>query len=607
MTKVTHNISNNTWLTIRENLLVCLFLSLITFAVYWQVQTHVFVWDDQQYIANNHHIKSGLTLESISWAFTSTYAANWHPLTWLSHTLDIHIYGMEPGGHHLTNVFFHIANTLLLFLIFRRMTNALWQSAFVAALFALHPLHVESVAWVAERKDLLSAFFLMLTLWGYTRYVEHPGTGRYLMVAIFFSLGLMSKPMLVTLPFVLLILDYWPLKRFMSDKPVAGRLVLEKAPFFILSIISCIITYFAQQSGDAVGSLVHYPLIIRIENSLVSYMAYIIKMVWPFNLALLYPFPVSQPWWKVAGAFLSLIFMCLLVFKSIKQRPYLVAGWLWYLGTLVPVIGLVQVGSQAMADRYTYVPIIGLFIIIAWGTPELVSRLRNRKKVLAVTTVSLLLIITSVTILQLRHWAGSTAIFEHTINTTDNNCVMHYSLGNTLSDLGRLKEAMANYAEALRINPDYEEAYNNMGIILAKLGKLDDAILHYSRKLQEDPDNAKAHYNLGLAFARQNRLDEASIHFSQVLRISPDDAKAYYSLGLAFAKQGKMDAAMRCFHDGLRIDPDNAEAHNNLGIILVRKGRIEEGIASFRKALEIRPDFIAAQNNLKRTLGLAHK
>ncbi len=547
------------------HLMVCLLLALITLSVYWQVGNHKFIeFDDGTYITRNPNLGRGLNLDFFSWSLTSTYAANWHPLTWLSHALDIQIFGMEPGGHHLTNVFFHILNTLLLFLVLRRMTNALWQSAFVAALFALHPLHVESVAWVSERKDVLSTFFLMLTLWGYTRFVEHPGTGRYLMVVVFFILGLMAKPMLVTLPFILLLLDYWPLKRFMSDKPATGKLVLEKVPFFILSIISCIITYFAQQSGDAVRSLNHYPLITRIANALVSYVTYTIKMVWPYDLAILYPHPLFLPWWKIAGAGLLLLSVSLLAVRASRRYPYFAVGWLWYLGTLVPVIGLVQVGVQALADRYTYVPLIGLFIIIAWGIPEFFSQLHNRKKVLTITTVILLAFLTATTLLQVRRWASSITIFEHTICKTNNNYVIHNNLGNAFSDIGRLDEAMASYAESLRINPEYPKAYKNMGIILAKQGQLNKAIMHFSQALKAFPGDANVHQNLGLAFAKQGRMDEAIRCFSAVLRINPGNPEAHNNLGAAFMYKGNALEAIKHFQDALRINPYNARAHSNL-------------------------------------------
>lgn len=367
----------------RRNIMVCLILILAIFTVFWQVRSHDFVnYDDDKYVTENRDVKAGLTTQSIIWAFTTTHASNWHPLTWLSHMLDISLFGLNPGWHHLTNLLFHIANTLLLFLILRGMTEEFWKSAFVAALFALHPLHVESVAWIAERKDVLSTFFWMLTILAYAYYVKHPVLRRYLFVLFSFLLGLMSKPMLVTLPFVLLLLDYWPLGRFQMEesgitrnpkkhkskhpeyqKSIALRLVREKTPFFVLAGFSSIITFIAQQHGGTVRSLEFLPVKTRVANALISYVAYIGKMIWPFNLAVLYPHPgTTLPMWQTILAGLFLLFISYLVIRKVKKLPYLSIGWFWYVGTLVPVIGLVQVGAQSMADRYTYIPLIGLFI-----------------------------------------------------------------------------------------------------------------------------------------------------------------------------------------------------------------------------------------------------
>ncbi len=629
---MTDNDCKNTFLRIRSDLLILFFLGIVTLALYWQVKHHTFVWDDGPYIVQNHAIKNGLTLKSVSWAFTSLHSSNWHPLTWLSHAMDIQLYGMEPAGHHLTNVFFHIANTLLLFLALRRMTKALWQSAFVAALFALHPLHVESVAWVAERKDLLCAFFWMLSLWGYARYVEQPGIGRYLMVVLFFILGLMSKPMLVTLPFVLLLLDYWPLKRFVSEKTDVKRLILEKVPFFALSLMSCITTFFAQRAGGAVGSLDRYPFTERLGNALVTYIAYIIKMFWPFDLALLYPHPMSLPWWEIAIACLFLAFIFFLVFKTSRRHPYLGLGWLWYMGTLVPVIGLVQVGSQAMADRYTYIPLIGLFIIIAWGVAELTSRLNNMKKVLTITAVAVLSIVGVTTFLQIKYWENSLVLFEHTINSTENNYLMHNNLGLALSKQGMEKEAVKHFHEAarikplfelahynlgfayanqdkmsmaykhfytaLRIKPEYAEVHNSLGVALASQGEILEANKHFREALRINPEYAEAHNCFGLALTNQGLMAEAIKHFAEALRLDPSDAKANYNLANILDQMGKTDDAVKHYEKALQINPEHAEAHNNLGGILTNQGRLPEAIKHFSEALRIKPEYVDAHNNI---------
>ena len=388
-------------------LTVCLFLTVATFIAFWGVTHSDFInYDDDVYVTENSHILDGVTMDGIKWAFTTSYAANWHPLAWISHMVDIQLFGLDPHRHHLVNLLFHIATALILFLSLCRMTTALWPSALVAALFALHPLHVESVAWVAERKDVLSALFLMLTLRAYVSYVERPGLARRVAVLVCFILGLMAKPMLVTLPFVLLLLDYWPFKRFMQPMPRAKRklttkrtateqggtyrwslicpLLVEKIPFFVLAALSSMVTYIVQRQGEAVTSLQLIPLSLRITNACVSYMIYVRKMLWPTGLAMLYPYPGSWPAWEVLGAVLFLIGITSMVVSKAQRFPYLAVGWLWYIGTLVPVIGLVQVGPQAFADRYTYIPLIGLFIMTAWGIPELVKQCRYGKQALAV-------------------------------------------------------------------------------------------------------------------------------------------------------------------------------------------------------------------------------
>ena len=396
------NISKNKPFILRRDVLVCLFLIITTFAVYWQVHNHDFInLDDDLYITENDQVQKGLSRESVVWAFTTTHAANWHPLTWLSHMVDFQLYGLNPKGHHLTNVFFHLLNTLLLFFVLQRMTGALWRSGFVAALFALHPLHVESVAWVAERKDVLSTLFWLLTIWAYTWYVERPRRTRYLLTLLTFTLGLMAKPMLVTLPFVLLLLDYWPLGRFqvgqldtalsapgqasLSTRSVWSqtlRLIWEKAPFFALAAASSIVTFLVQKGGGAVRPWERFPITIRIANGLVSYVKYMGKMIWPSDLAVFYPHPgASLPIWQAVAAGLLLLSISIAAIRLAKNHPYLAVGWLWYLGTLVPIIGFVQVGGQALADRYTYVSLIGLFIIIAWGVSDIVAKWRYQRVV----------------------------------------------------------------------------------------------------------------------------------------------------------------------------------------------------------------------------------
>ncbi|MDO9528887.1 MAG: tetratricopeptide repeat protein [Syntrophales bacterium] len=632
--------------TLRREGVICLFLVIVTLAVYWQVGNHAFVnYDDIKYVTENRHVQAGLTLKSVKWAFTATHASNWHPLTWLSHMADCQIYGLNPRGHHLTNVLFHILNSILLFIILRRITGSLWKSAFVAALFALHPLHVESVAWVAERKDVLSTFFWMLTMGSYIWYVERPGTSRYLLVLLLFILGLMAKPMLVTLPFVLLLLDYWPLGRFqvkktdpvqLSDAPppkdtkgkkresqqhplknaaqtnkITGSdyqwsralpLIREKIPFFVLAATSSVVTFFVQQSGGAVRSFDVLPLTVRIFNALVSYVSYIGKMIWPLNLAVLYPYYGMPAGWKIAGACLLLAFISFMAIRMMRQLPYFIIGWLWYLGTLVPVIGIVQVGSQAMADRYTYVPLIGIFIIIVWGVSDLAARWRYRKEVFVVTSAILLSILTGITLFQLRHWTNSITLFKHAINVTDNNAVAHNNLGFALFGHGRTAESINHYNEALKINPDYLLAHMNLGSVLAAQGRTAEAIDRYNEALKINPDNAKVHNNLGSALIEQNKTAEAIDHYTKALKINPDYADVHYNWGNALAKEGRLEEAVSHYHEALRINPDNAEAHNNLGNALFKQGKLDEAVSHYYEALRINPDAAQTRANLKAVL-----
>lgn len=567
--------------------IVVLFLTITTVTAFWQVRNYEFViLDDDKYVTENSHVRDGLTWEGFVWAFTTMHANFWHPLTWISHMLDCELYGLDSGGHHFTNLLIHLANTLLLFLVLERMTGALWPSAFVAAMFALHPLHVESVAWVAERKDVLSTFFFVLTIGCYVRYVERPGINRYLLVLLSFALGLMAKPMLVTLPFVLLLLDYWPLGRFKFGQPSGNssaqaqksdrpnnhrssflRLVVEKSPFFVLAAVSCIVAFLAQEHGGALRALNLFPIEVRIANAVIAYSGYIGKTIWPLHLAVFYPHPGMLPLWQVIGAGLFLVSTSVLVIRAAHSFAYLTVGWLWYLGTLVPVIGLVQVGDHAMADRYTYVPLIGLFIMITWGSCDISKIWRYRRIVLPISMGALLCASMIRTGFQLRYWQNSTTLFEHALDVTADNTLAHTNLGVILAGQGKLDEAVSHYSQALRINPDHLEARINMGAALAAQDKLDEAVAHYSHALHIKPDFAGAHYNLGNALVAQGRLTEAITHFHEALRIKPNDAEVHNNLGIVLAKQGKAEKAITHFHEALRITPGYTLARKNLEIV----------------------------------------
>jgi Tfp pilus assembly protein PilF len=569
----------------------CIWLILITavLLVYWQVGDHEFInYDDNAYITDNAQVQKGLTSKGIIWAFTTSHTGNWHPLTWISHMLDCELYGLNPEGHHLTNVLFHMANAILLFVVLRWMTGAIWRSGLVAALFALHPLHVESVAWVAERKDVLSTFFWMLTMVAYVHYVNRPGGKRYLLVLITFALGLMAKPMLVTLPFVLLLLDYWPLNRFkpravtgsVEDQPLGFRnsgddkspilkAVMEKTPLFLMSLFSCVVTVMAQQGAGAISTLQIVPFKLRIANGLVSVVAYMGKMIWPQDLAVFYPHPVSDlQIWKPVVAGLFLLILSTVALWVAQRCRYVLVGWLWYLGTLVPVIGLVQVGEQAMADRYTYVPLIGLFIVVVWGFADLVKGWRSRRWVVSVSAAVMVLTLMAGSWLQVTHWKNSIKLFKHALDVTTNNYVAHYTLGNALALQGNLTGSVSHYNKALQIHPNFAEAHNNLGNALALQGNLTGAISHYNKALQINPDHAEAHRNLAVGLDRQGRHQEAIQHYAEVLRISPHDAQSHNNLGVALAEQGRLKEAVAHFTEALRIDPHFKEAQRNLDLSL---------------------------------------
>ena len=501
--------------------------------------------------------------------------------------LAFQVFGLKSGMHHLINLFLHISNTLLLFFVLKRMTGALWQSAFVAAVFALHPLNVESVAWVSERKNVLSTFFWMLTILTYVRYTERPGFYRYMLILFVFVLGLMSKPMLVTLPFVLLLLDYWPLCRFNlsqsccdhqkvhkpiqtnSHQSLGLRLVLEKIPLFILSSTCIYLTALSVQRFKIVISTSSVPMKLRIANALVSYVGYIKKMIWPQNLAVYYPHPDMLPVWQVICAFLFLLCVTFLAFRCVKTKPYFAVGWLWYIGTLLPGIGLIQAGLwPAMADRFAYVPIIGLFICIAWGIPDFVGRWRYRKVGFIAVSTALVPILMGITWLQLRHWQNSVALFTHNIRVTHNNSLAHYELGNALEQQGNFYNAIFNYSKALKINPKYAEAHNNLGYILTRQKRYKEAIDHYKAAIRIKPSYTEAHNNLGTAFLFQGNEKEAIYHYYEALRSNPNYAGVYYNLGKIYLNQGKIKKAILLYRKALELNPEMTQVLYNLSWVL---------------------------------------
>lgn len=578
----------------RRDLLVCLLLVAATVAVFWQVRHHDFIdFDDDRYVSANGYVRAGLSRESILWAFTTYYGANWHPLTWLSHMADGEVFGLDAGRHHLTSVLLHTANALLLFLVLLHMTRAVWRSALVAALFALHPLHLESVAWIAERKDVLSTFFWMLTLGSYLAYVRRPGPLLYLLTLFAFACGLMAKPMLVTLPFVLFLLDYWPLGRlevgrssapdgyYQQEAIGAGRrstivpLLVEKIPFFLLSAGSSVITFLAQRQGGAMQSIETFGFESRLANALVSYVRYVGKMIWPEHLAIYYPHPGDAlPLWQPVAAGLVLATISIVALRAARRHPYLVVGWLWYLGTLVPVIGVVQIGGQAMADRYAYVPLIGLFFMIAWGGADVTARWSFLRKPLTVLAVLMVTALGLRSWWQLQFWRDSITLFEHTLQVTSGNSLIHNNLGIALARQGRVEEAIAHYRDALTIDPMNVKSHINLGVALVDRGRLEEAIAQYWRALELQPDHPGVHNNLGNALVLLGKLDEAAMEFNRALEIKPDYYEALNNLGVVLAQQGRLSEAASSFMEALRINPSYDQARKNLELLSQQGGQM---------------------------------
>jgi tetratricopeptide (TPR) repeat protein len=594
----------------RLAILLCLALVLAIGAVYGQVYGHDFLnYDDPAYVTENGQVQQGLTGASVRWAFTTTAEANWHPLTWLSLQLDYQLWGLKASGYHLTSLLLHCASSLLLFGVLWRMTGAVWASAAVAALFAVHPLHVESVAWVAERKDVLSTLFWMLTLWAYVWYVESPGLGRYLLLLLAFALGLLAKPMLVTLPCVLLLLDYWPLGRWPSRAGPRAvslrRLVGEKLVLFALAAASCVITAIVQRQGGTVVALDDLPFPLRLGNAVASYLGYIGHMLWPANLAVFYPHPREQlSLAKVLAAGALLGGISVAAYRLRRRQPYLLVGWLWYVGTLVPVVGLVQVGSQAMADRYTYVPLIGLFIMLAWGVPALLrTRWGFGTAVLASGTALVLAVCMVTTWGQVDYWRDSVTLWEHALSATDKNFITHYHLGGAYSRQGQLDRAVQQFEASLRLNPQFAGAHNDLGAALVRQGKWEQARQHFDAALKIDPDYFPAHRSLGVVLAEHGKVEEALLHDRAALRLRPDDGETHLNLGLALARQGKVDEAVPHYRAAVEGNPNSADARYNLGVALARQRHWEEARDQFVAALRIDPNHFRAHHQLGEVLG----
>ncbi len=638
---------------------ICILLAGIVWVAFGQTLHHEFVnYDDAPYVYANAKIINGLTPGNFAWAFTHVHAANWHPLTTISHMLDCQLYGLQAWGHHLSNILLHAAAVILLFLALWRLTENLWASAFAATLFAIHPLRVESVAWVAERKDVLSGVFFMLTLLAYSRYARSDrfSPGRYATVLALFALGLMCKPTLVTVPFVLLLLDYWPLGR-VSGRPtrlfaresfrsslgvsgwsVARTLIAEKIPFFVLSAASCVATILAQKA--ALAPIREIPLQERLANAVVAYVEYLGQTIYPAHLAVLYPYPEGGPSVvEVTFSLLLLLIISVVFFLWRKNFPFALTGWLWFVGMLVPMIGIVQVGSQPIADRYTYLPQIGLYILATWGAMELINNWRHKREVLAVASLLIIGALVTRSYFQTLYWQNSEVLWRHTIDVNPNNYIAQNDLGGTLEEKGQFNEAIAHYREAvqlnpnvarvqnnlgyallqggrveegidhlqdaLRIDPTYSEAYNHMGSALMKKGQVAEAIPYYQKAIQLNNSYADAHNNLGVAFLRSGQVDEAIAHYKAAVAIKPGSAEMQINLGNTFASKGEWVEAIDCYEAALKTKSDvakDARLRNNLGAALEKAGKADEALEQFSKAVELNGNYPEAHCNLARLL-----
>ena len=581
-------------------------LILINLAVYAAITSQGFVTlDDPGYVSENPHVLAGLTWSGVRWAWTTGMLANWHPLTWLSHMLDVQIFGAQAGWHHAVSLGLHAVNTLLVFALFLRMTGAVWRSACVAALFAAHPLHVESVAWISERKDVLSALFWLLASLTYVSYTRRRSAGRYALTLGLFALGLLAKPMVVTLPIVLLLLDYWPLGRVDVTRLGASvrSLYLEKVPFVALAALSGVITFLVQRQGGAVSGLAALPLMVRVTNALVSYVRYLVKMCWPVDLAVFYPYDRAMSVWLGVGALALLVAMSVLVIRASSRAPYLIVGWLWYLVTLLPVIGIVQVGTQAMADRYTYLPLLGPFVMIVWGLHALAARRVQLRTVFSAAAVVSILLCAVAARAQVAVWKDNETLWTHTLAVTRDNYRAEYAIGTILGQQGRPAEARAHFTEAVRLEPGFAEAQFNLGVAELTLGNPAEAEAHLVRALQVHPDDANTRYNLAVALVRQGKIDDAVVQYREALRLQPAFAIAENGLGFALQSRGRLDDALAHYNAAIRLDPALAEAYNNRGFVLAAQGKVADAIADFRAAITLKPDFEAAHMSLGIALG----
>jgi tetratricopeptide (TPR) repeat protein len=578
-----------------------IFLSLLIVALYWRVYGYDFVSLDDSFIYDNPQLKNGLSIKNIFWAFSNYTTTLWIPATWISFFLDYEIYGMNPGGYHITNVILHICNTVILFIILYQITQKKWQSFFVAALFSCHPIHVESIAWIIERKDVLSTFFLMIFLYTYLQYTKKENLLRYLTAMFFYLLGLMAKPMLVTVPIVLILLDYWPLSRF--EKTSKSRIFLEKLPFLCFSLMVSAITIFFQTKTGALVSFDSINIINRIENAVSSYIFYLVKLFLPVNLAVVYPYEQYFSFWEVFIKFVIFVAITTLFFRLHRKHPYLIVGWLWYVISLLPVIGIFQSGAQSHADRFVYIPFIGIYIILAWGTPHFLQVLKTPRVISTIIFFIILPVLSTMTWFQVGYWKNSNTLYAHTLAVTKNNWLIHNNYGKVLEEQGKEKEATAHFETAANIKPEFPVHHLNLANNFYRLGEIDEAEKHYKMAIAVSTDNeatAKAYNRLGFIYQIQRKKSEAIKHYKEALRLKPTEIEALNNLAILLAQTGDYSNATINFKRALELSSQNVETLNNLGLLSIKTGNINKGIFYFKKALKYNPAYKPAQYNLAR-------
>lgn len=593
----------------KAKMLICLAIIIATMATYWQVTDHGFSnLDDNLYVASNPVVSQGLTFANIQWAFTlNSKHFYWQPLTWLSHMLDVQLFGLNPGPHHLVNVLIHIANSLLIFILLINLTDRLWNSAFVALLFALHPINVESIAWIAERKNVLSTFFWLLTMLAYVHYTTRQTVINYLTIVLVFGLGVLTKPMLVTLPFTLLLLDFWPLNRLalgqqervrpqLKTVPALPlRLVIEKLPLIFLALAA---TFFVSGTTETIP-FAAVPMDLRVANAIASYWHYLAKMFMPLNLAIYYNYPSKIAIWPTVGTALWLFCMTTLTLRAYRTRPHLTVGWLWYLGTLVPVLGFIQSGFwPAWADRWGYVPLLGIYIMISWSVPELVGNHRHKKTILTFGSMILLTVLAIGTRHQIKYWADDIKLYSHALELGSGNPIIYTNFGAALAEKNRTYEAIQYYQAALQQSGEHTSALNNLGIALAKLDRPDEAMRYFRKARRSAPNNIEVKKNLEKVLARQKKLAGEISNYQDALKTAPDSAELYNKLGLAQAKSGQIDEALQSYATAIEKEPGYKESYNHLGLVLMNQGYTKEAITFFEKALKIDPEYAAALNNI---------